>query len=216
MVVGPEFGPIAGDVRRAVERRPRARAALGAALVVGFPLAIAVVYAASRSLKASAARARFGQESTAVDIISQPDFFTFFVAACAGAAGMLSLSTAKSGALIGVLISVTTIPAAADVGVAAAYRDWSTSTASIAQLGINLGSIIVAGTAVLYPAAPLHAPRAPRRRQGPGPHRRAQRRPDLDLGPHLLDHGVRELGRRGLAAEVERLAPPAVVSSVPS
>ena len=37
---------------------------------------------------------------------------------------MLSLSTAKSGALIGVLISVTTIPAAANIGVAAAYQDW--------------------------------------------------------------------------------------------
>jgi uncharacterized membrane protein len=38
---------------------------------------------------------------------------------------MLSLSTAKSGALIGVLISVTTIPAAANVGVASAYGDWT-------------------------------------------------------------------------------------------
>ena len=37
---------------------------------------------------------------------------------------MLSLTTAKSGALIGVLISVTTIPAAANIGVAAAYGDW--------------------------------------------------------------------------------------------
>ena len=46
------------------------------------------------------------------------------VALLAGAAGALSLSTAKSGALVGVLISVTTIPAAANVGVASAYGDW--------------------------------------------------------------------------------------------
>jgi hypothetical protein len=36
----------------------------------------------------------------------------------------IALSTAKSGALVGVLISVTTIPAAANIGVAAAYQDW--------------------------------------------------------------------------------------------
>ena len=48
----------------------------------------------------------------------------FFVAFCAGVAGMLSLTTAKSGALIGVLISVTTIPAAANIAVAFVYTDW--------------------------------------------------------------------------------------------
>lgn len=46
---------------------------------------------------------------------------------------MLSLSTAKSGALIGVLISVTTIPAAANVGVATAYADWSEVGGATAQ-----------------------------------------------------------------------------------
>jgi hypothetical protein len=83
-------------------------------------------------------------------VIASPDFLAFFVAACAGAAGMLSLSTAKSGALIGVLISVTTIPAAANVGLAAAYQDWSSWRGSMAQLAINLGSILLAGSAVLY------------------------------------------------------------------
>ena len=83
-------------------------------------------------------------------MIASPDFFTFFVATCAGVAGMLSLSTAKSGALIGVLISVTTIPAAANIGVAAAYGDWHAWRGSIAQLAINLASIMAAGTATLY------------------------------------------------------------------
>ncbi len=53
--------------------------------------------------------------------ISHPDGFSFFVAYFAGTAGVLSLTSTKSGALIGVLISVTTIPAAANIGVAAAY-----------------------------------------------------------------------------------------------
>jgi uncharacterized membrane protein len=71
------------------------------------------------------------------------------VAFCAGVAGMLSLTTAKSGALIGVLISVTTIPSAAAIAVAAAYRDGDTWTGSVAQLAVNLTMILVAGVATL-------------------------------------------------------------------
>ena len=84
---------------------------------------------------------------------------------------MLSLSTAKSGALIGVLISVTTIPAAANIGVAAAYRDWSSWRGSIAQLLINLASIVIAGTAVLYLQRWLYQRR--RQRHMGDPERRA-------------------------------------------
>ena len=82
--------------------------------------------------------------------ISSPDAFAFIVALCAGAAGMLSLSTAKSGALIGVLISVTTIPAAANIGIAAAYGDWDTFAGSTGQLAVNLAAILIAGTTTLY------------------------------------------------------------------
>jgi len=84
---------------------------------------------------------------------------TMIVALCAGAAGMLSLSTAKSGAVIGVLISVTTIPAAANIGVAAAYGDRDGWTGSLAQLALNLASILVAGTLVLASQRMLYARR---------------------------------------------------------
>jgi uncharacterized hydrophobic protein (TIGR00271 family) len=101
------------------------------------------------------------------NIISSPDFLTFVVAACAGAAGMLSLSTAKSGALIGVLISVTTIPAAANIGVAAAYQDWSSWRGSMGQLAINLSSIVAAGTAVLAAQRALYLRRRAKHRDDP-------------------------------------------------
>ncbi len=71
------------------------------------------------------------------------------VAALAGIAGVLSLTSAKSGALVGVLISVTTIPAAANIGVAAALGDGEVWGAA-AQLAINLGAIVVAGVTVLF------------------------------------------------------------------
>ena len=152
MVVGPEFGPLAGFCVAAVHRRGRLALRSAIALAIGFPLAIGAVYLTVLLFKAVGLFADgFTQHGHSLsNIISSPDFFTFFVATCAGAAGMLSLSTAKSGALIGVLISVTTIPAAANVGVSAAYQDWGSWRGSIGQLAINLSSIIVAGTTVLY------------------------------------------------------------------
>ena len=71
------------------------------------------------------------------------------VALLAGAGGVLSLTTAKSSALMGVLISVTTIPAAANVAVAAAYRDWQELRGALAQLLLNLACIVAAGVATL-------------------------------------------------------------------
>jgi uncharacterized hydrophobic protein (TIGR00271 family) len=121
------------------------------ALLVGFPVAIAAAYAASLLFKwTSITPDTFTEADHGLSaIISSPDFFSFFVAFCAGIAGMLSLTTAKSGALAGVLISVTTIPAAANVAVAAAYADWSGMGGSIAQLAINLTSLSIAGVGTL-------------------------------------------------------------------
>lgn len=151
MVVGPEFGPIAGFCVALVERQRKLAARSLVALVVGFPVAIAITYLATLAFEATGtapASFSFDQFSLA-HTISHPDFFAFFVAFCAGVAGMLSLTTAKSGALIGVLISVTTIPAAAAVAVAGAYRDGDALSGSLAQLGVNLTMILVAGSGTL-------------------------------------------------------------------
>jgi uncharacterized hydrophobic protein (TIGR00271 family) len=151
MVVGPEFGPIAGLCVALVQRKRTLARRSGVALAAGFPLAIAAAYLATVIFKATGlTEATFDQsEHSIANVISSPDFFAFFVAACAGTAGMLSLSTSKSGALIGVLISVTTIPAAANIGVTAAYGDWESFRGSAGQLAVNLGAILVAGTATL-------------------------------------------------------------------
>jgi uncharacterized hydrophobic protein (TIGR00271 family) len=151
MVVGPEFGPIAGLCVALVQRRRDLAARSALALAVGFPVAILATYLASVVFKATGLTPDTFSEADhqLANIISSPDFFAALVAVCAGAAGMLSLTTAKSGALIGVLISVTTIPAAANIGIAAAYQDWAAWRGSIGQLTINLASILVAGTTVL-------------------------------------------------------------------
>jgi uncharacterized hydrophobic protein (TIGR00271 family) len=167
MVVGPEFGPIAGFCVAAVRRERRLAVRSGVALVVGFPLAIGATYVATLIFKATGITPETFTEADheLSTIIASPDFFAAFVAVCAGAAGMLSLSTAKSGALIGVLISVTTIPAAANIGVAAAYQDWPAWRGSMGQLAINLASILVAGTAVLAIQRALYRRRRARHEQ---------------------------------------------------
>ena len=62
---------------------------------------------------------------------------------------MLSLTSAKSGALIGVLISVTTIPAIANIGVATAYTDFGEVGGAAAQLRLNLVALVLGGLARL-------------------------------------------------------------------
>jgi hypothetical protein len=57
--------------------------------------------------------------------------------------------TAKSGALIGVLVSVTTIPAISEIGVAAAESDADAALGAAAQLGVNVATIIGAGILTL-------------------------------------------------------------------
>jgi len=152
MVVGPEFGPVAGLCVALVQVRGQLARRSATALAAGFPLAIAATVLATLAFDGlDLVPDDFDVESHRLaSIISSPDAFAFIVAVCAGAAGMLSLSTAKSGALIGVLISVTTIPAAANIGIAAAFGDWDTFAGSTGQLAVNLAGILAAGTLTLY------------------------------------------------------------------
>jgi uncharacterized hydrophobic protein (TIGR00271 family) len=152
MVVGPEFGPLAGLSVALVQRRPDVARRSLAALGVGFPLGIVAACAVTLFYKwTGLAPDDFStQAHNLTGFISNPDFFSFSVAFAAGIVGMLSLTNAKSGALIGVLISVTTIPAASNIGVAAAYDDWSQAGGAAAQLAINLSAIVLSGVLTLY------------------------------------------------------------------
>jgi uncharacterized membrane protein len=88
-------------------------------------MAITATYLATLACKSTGlAPETFSDDDHASPRSSPARTLRLFVAACAGAARMLSLSTARSGALIGVLISVTTIPAAANIGIAAAHQHW--------------------------------------------------------------------------------------------
>ncbi|HET7044153.1 MAG TPA: DUF389 domain-containing protein [Gaiellaceae bacterium] len=150
MIVGPEFGPIAGVCVALVQGRPDLARRSFRALLVGFPTgmtAALVLTAATRA--AGTAPDRLGGRSSETFFISHPSSWSVIVALLAGCAGVLSLTSTKSGALIGVLVSVTTIPAAANVGVAAAYGDWGEWRGALLQLAINVAAIFFAGVSTL-------------------------------------------------------------------
>jgi uncharacterized hydrophobic protein (TIGR00271 family) len=151
MVLGPEFGPIASFCVATVEGRTSQAGRSLLALAVGFPAGIGAACIASMVFKwTDLTPDRFVSETHSLStVISNPDFFSGFVAFCAGIAGILSLTTEKSGALTGVLVSVTTIPSAANIGVAVAYGDSDGWSGSLEQLGINIGCLLVAGILTL-------------------------------------------------------------------
>src|SRR5918999_1827964 len=127
MVVGPEFGPLAAISVALVQLQGRLAKRSLIALLVGFPAGtLAALLTSLIFIETGAFPAEFEtSDHPLTNFITEPDFLSFFVAFVGGAAGVLSLTSAKSGALVGVLISITTIPSAAHVGVAAAYGRWS-------------------------------------------------------------------------------------------
>jgi uncharacterized hydrophobic protein (TIGR00271 family) len=173
MVVGPEFGPIAGLCVAIVQKRHEVAKRSLIALAVGFPVGITAAFLFALFVRAvDLTPADFvSTVHPLTDFIADPDWFSFIVASFAGTAGMLSLTNAKSGALVGVLISVTTIPAAANIGVAAAFTEWGEWRGAMAQLAVNLAAIFLAGLLTLLVQRRLYVRR-----------RRAH-----------LEHGAREI-----------------------
>jgi uncharacterized hydrophobic protein (TIGR00271 family) len=146
MVVGPEFGPLAGFCVAVVQRRGALAARSLVALVVGFPLGIVAAYLGTLLLVAvGLAPPTFTAAHPHTMFIVRPDAYAAIIAFLAGVAGMFSLTTAKAGALIGVFISITTIPAAANIGVAAAYRNWGEVHGALLQLATNVSMLIISG-----------------------------------------------------------------------
>ncbi len=151
MAVGPEFGPLAGFSTALVQRHPRLALRSLIALLVGFAVAMAVTVGFSLFMDALGlfTEAQLEGDRPNTGFIYAPDAFSFVVAVLAGIAGTLSLTSAKSGALVGVAISVTTVPAAANAAVALSYGDTTQTIGSTNQLLLNLLGIVLAGTLTL-------------------------------------------------------------------
>ncbi len=152
MVVGPEYGPLASIAMGLHKgRTPRVWRGLRT-LAGGFPVAVAsawllalVIDVIGRTPEAYLAGTR-----PLTQFISRPDLFSVIVAVLAGVAGTLALTEAKAGTLIGVLVSVTTVPAAANIGVALAHGRHDEAGGALAQLVLNLVAIALVGAMTLH------------------------------------------------------------------
>jgi uncharacterized hydrophobic protein (TIGR00271 family) len=151
MVVGPEFGALAALSVGVVQRRWVVVRRSVVALVIGFPAAMAVTVLTTWLLTAAGLldRSMLLAERPLTDFIWRPDALSWVIGFLAGIAGMLSVTSARAGALIGVLISVTTVPAAANAAVALAYGVLGEAGGSALQLLINLTAIVTAGVVTL-------------------------------------------------------------------
>jgi uncharacterized hydrophobic protein (TIGR00271 family) len=151
MVVGPEYSAII-SVALGIDRRDGHAIGRGLlALLVGFLIAIAVtlVFALCVRWSGHTPKLYLAGLRPVSDLINSPNLFSVVVAVVAGIVGVVSLTLAKTGALIGVFISITTIPAAADIAVSLAYRSWSEAGGSALQLLLNAGLLIIVGALAL-------------------------------------------------------------------
>ena len=151
MVLGPEFAPLAALAVALVHRRRSIARRAAVSLVVGFAVAIAVT---TLAVLVGRGLGWFGPELLDAErpetgFITAPDRWSVVVAVLAGVAGVLSLTSAKSGALVGVFISVTTVPAAAYMAISLALGGADEFARAATQLGINLAGILLAAVATL-------------------------------------------------------------------
>jgi uncharacterized hydrophobic protein (TIGR00271 family) len=146
MAVSPDLVPLTAAAVGIVSRR--SRLAVGAMLTLATGLAVgaiaAFVLARGLRLIGSASASEAITDNT-LGWLTNVDIATVGVALAAGVAGMLASETRASQA-VGVAISVTTIPAAAFVGVATALGRISAAGEALTVLAINVSALLVAAT----------------------------------------------------------------------
>ncbi|HZD65214.1 MAG TPA: DUF389 domain-containing protein [Acidimicrobiales bacterium] len=152
MIVGPEYGAVV-SVALAINQAdlPHIRQGVSA-LVVGFGIAIvaSVAFGAViRGLSLQPEAFSLGVRPVA-DLINSPNLLSVLVAVLAGIVGAMSLVESRATTLIGVFVSVTTIPAAANVGVSIAFHNWAQVWGSLLQLALNIVLLIATGAVVLF------------------------------------------------------------------
>jgi uncharacterized hydrophobic protein (TIGR00271 family) len=151
MVVCPDYGAIS-NIALGINQGSRQRVRRGlVALAAGFGAAIVTTFLFAVVIRAAGKTPRaymLGLRPVS-SLINSPNLFSVVVAVLAGLVGVISLTESRANTLIGVFISVTTIPAAADIGVSSAMQSRNEAVGSLVQLLLNVGLLIAVGSAAL-------------------------------------------------------------------
>jgi uncharacterized hydrophobic protein (TIGR00271 family) len=167
MAVSPDLLPITAIGVGIVGRRPAlaGRALLTLALGLAIASAAAAIFALAQDRLDLIPSGFNVQETGVLGSLTSVNNETIAVALAAGVAGMLALETRASSG-VGVAISVTTIPAAAYLGVAAGLGELATATGALGVLGANVAMMVVGAVGTLSLQGALMRRAAARRRSG--------------------------------------------------
>lgn len=149
MAISPDLPPITAMAVGLVDRRFRLAGRAFVTLSVG--MAFAVVAAAAAAFVQDEfdwIPSSFNIDATVLGGLTHVNDETIIVAFAAGVAGMLALETRASSG-VGVAISVTTIPAAAYLGVAVGLGETEKILGALAVLATNVAVIVVAAASTL-------------------------------------------------------------------
>lgn len=173
MILGPEFGAVAALGVALVRRRFHLLRRAVVALVVGYATAILVVafFVLIGRIAGWITAADITAPRPGTSFIYTPDQWSVLIALVAGAAGVLAITSERAGGLVGVFISVTTIPAAGNIALALPFLLVDEIVGSSIQLIVNLLGMALAGWFTLYVQQRIW--RRVGKRKGRLPHSRA-------------------------------------------
>ncbi len=147
MIVGPEYGAIT-SVALGFDRGDGKRIAKGLrALTFGFGLAVIAAFGFTllvRGLGQIPPAFALGIRPVS-HLIDTPNIYSVVVAILAGVVGVVALTHTRTSTLLGVFVSVTTIPAASDIGVSVAVGSMQEAWGSLLQLLLNVVLLIFVG-----------------------------------------------------------------------
>jgi uncharacterized hydrophobic protein (TIGR00271 family) len=149
MAVAPDLLPVTAACTGLVLRRPRLLGQGLASLVVGLGVACLLAAAVTALLDLfGSLPGNFAVHEVGLASSQHIEAETIVVALAAGLAGMLAVETRASMG-VGVAISVTTIPAAAFLGVALGVGELSKSLSALGVLATNIAMMITGGSLTL-------------------------------------------------------------------
>lgn len=151
MAISPDLLPISASAIGLVDHRWHLAARAGRALTIGLITGAAAAFTATAIVRVLG---RVPDDLILADTVLGPSLTelgpgSVLVAVAAGVAGMLAFERA-AGAVVGVAISVTTIPAAAYVGDAIALGRSTPMWGALVVLCTNVVAIVAASTTTLW------------------------------------------------------------------